>query len=202
MSMTISDFRKEYIWGFTQGHPMRHSTDKDAFYRLIHPLTGDLGAVTIGASFHPYQLLNEKDEDIWETVYTLIEANQYCDMYALVQEKAFFHMNPPGLAAFPIRKWKDTRLFHEINPEFSKLVPFVIPYLVYSDGQQPLWLTRLHEGIVTHGHAQEFITAENMASRFLMPEPTFIIGFEEFHAHNPGKLINHFVDFLDQHLRK
>jgi hypothetical protein len=200
--MSITDFRKEYIWGFTQGHPMRHSTDKDAFYKLIHPLTGDLAAITIGASFHPYQLLNGKDVDIWEDVYTIIEANKYCDMDELVRQKMFFHMNPPGVDAFPIRKWRDTRLFHEVNPEFSKLVPFVIPYLVYNDDQQPLWLTRLHEGILAHGHAQEFITATNNASRFLMPDPTFIIGFEEFHAHNPGKLINHFVDFLDQHLRK
>lgn len=197
----LSSFRKEYIWGFTQGNPMHHSTDKEAFYKLIHLLTGDSAVVTIGASFHPYQLLDSRDVDIWASVYNIIQENNYCDFNELVGKNDFFHMNPPGANAFPIRKWKDTRLFHEVNPEFARLVPFVIPYLVHENGSQPLWLKKLQEGILAKGNAQEFITEVNEASRFIMPATSFVIGFEEFHAHNPHKMINHFVDFLERHIK-
>jgi len=193
---TLSSFRKEYLWGFTQGNPMRHSTDKDAFYKLIHLLTGDNATVTIGASFHPYQLLDKDGKDIWTTLYEVIEQNKFCDYNELIEQKFFFHMNPPGPEAFPIQKWKDTRLFHEVNPEFARLVPFVIPYLTHNNGEQPVWLMKLHEGITTKGNAHEFITEVNQASRFIMPEPSFIIGFEEFHVNNPNKMVGHFVDFL------
>ncbi len=197
----ISSFRKEYIWGFTQGNPMRHSTDKQAFYDLIHLLTGDNATVTIGASFHPYQLLDKSGKDIWTTLYEVIEANKYCDLDELIQTKYFFHMNPPPANAFPIQKWQDTRLFHEVNPEFGKLVPFVIPYLTHNNGKQPVWLDKLHDGITTKGNAHDFITEVNQASRFIMPEPTFIIGFEEFFVNNPHKLVSHYVDFLEKHVK-
>lgn len=196
-----NNFRKEYIWGFTQGNPMHHATDKQAFYDLIHPLTGDHGTITIGASFHPYQIMDETGGDVWSNVYEVIEQNKFCDINELINTKSFFHMNPPGPQAFPIRKWKDDRLFHERNPEFSKFVPFVIPYLTYNHGEHPLWLMKLRDGMISKGNAHEFITETNQLSRFLMPEPSFIIGFEEFHSHNPGKMINHFVDFLEAHIK-
>lgn len=194
-------FRKEYIWGLTQGNPMHHSKDQGAFHQLIRPLTGDNAAITIGASFHPYQLKDESDDDVWENVLAIVRSNNSCDLDDLVNTKSFFHMNPPGAEAFPIRKWDDKRLFHEINPEFSKYVPFVIPYLVHDDGHQPQWLMKLYEGMTGAGNAHEFIREVNTNSRFIMPEPSFIIGFEEFHTHNPVKMINHFVDFLQMHIK-
>lgn len=180
---------------------MHPGTDKDAFYQLIHPLTGNHATITIGASFHPYQLMNEKGKDVWEMTYEVIQANNYCNIEELVKEKMFFHMNPPGPQAFPIVKWEDKRLFHEVNPEFARLVPFVIPYLTINTGQQPLWLDKLHEGIKTKGNAQEFVSSVNEVARFLLPEPTFIIGFDEFHTHNPRPLVSNFVNFLDKHVR-
>lgn len=197
----ITQFRKEYIWGFTQGNPMRHSDDKHAFYHLIHKLTGDNATVTIGASFHPYQLVNNEGTDIWTIAYTMIEQHKYCDFDQLIAEKSFYHMNPPGMQHFPIIKWEDKRLFHEVNPEFARLVPFIIPFLTYDDGMQPIWLDKLHEGIKAKGNAQEFVSEVNEASRFIMPEPTFIIGFDEFHAHNPRPLVSNFVNFLERHIK-
>lgn len=200
--ITLNSFRKEYIWGFTQGNPMRMSNDKDGFYKLIQPLTGNNGTITIGASFHPYQIINQTGDDIWETLYNVIEANSFCDYNQLIEEKYFFHMNTPGPQAFPIGKWEDQRLYTEINPEFSRFVPFLIPYLTYNTLEDPLWLEKLHMGIATVGNAQEFIESVNNASRFLMPEPTFIIGFGVFEKNNPSELIDHYVDFLERHLKK
>ncbi|GAL87746.1 ankyrin repeat-containing protein [Sporocytophaga myxococcoides] len=200
--ITLNSFRKEYIWGFTQGNPKRMSDDKNGFYKLIQPLTGNNGTITIGASFHPYQIINQSGDDIWETLYKVIEANKFCDYNHLIEEKYFFHMNTPGPQAFPIGNWEDQRLYTEINPEFSRFVPFLIPYLTYNTLEDPLWLEKLHMGIATVGNAQEFIESVNIASRFLMPEPTFFIGFGVFEKNNPSELIDHYVDFLERHLKK
>jgi hypothetical protein len=201
-NVDMTSFRKEYLWGITQGNPMRHSDNKNDFYKLISSLTGEKGSITIGASFHPYQIIDKSGNDIWETVFSVIKANNYCDFNELITKKYFFHMNPPGAQAFPITMWTDDRLFHEINPEFGQYVPFFIPYLTYNDGVEPLWLSKLHEGIETVGNAHEFINSVNQASRFLMPEPTFIIGFDEFDKNNQRVLIDHYVDFLERNINK
>jgi len=91
--ITLNSFRKEYIWGFTQGNPIRMSDNKYSFYNLIQPLTGVNGTITIGASFHPYQIINQAGDDIWETLYKVIEVNKFCDYKELIEEKYFFHMN-------------------------------------------------------------------------------------------------------------
>ena len=200
--ITIDSFRKEYIWGFTQRNPMYHSSKKDDFYNLIKPLTGENGTVTIGASFHPYQLIDKSGNDIWETLFNVVKINNFCNYHKLIEEKFFFHMVPPGPDAFPFLKWKDDRLYHEINPEFSKYVPFLIPYLTYDNKNEPVWLTELNQSISSKGNAHEFINKINAASRFFLPEPTFIIGFGIFDKNNLGELINNYVDFLNKHIKK
>jgi hypothetical protein len=194
-------FRKEYIWGFTQGNPMRHGGDKTDFYKLIKPLTGVNGSITIGASFHPYQIIDKNGVDLWDTLYSVIKANNFCDYDDLISNKDFFHMAPPGPQAFPINVWTDERLLTDNNPAFEKFVPFIIPYLTHDNGQNPEWLNQINIGINQNGNAQEFITKVNNDSRFLMPEPTFIIGFGEFNNSEPESLIGNFVDFMEKNLK-
>ena len=197
----LTSFRKEYIWGLTQENPMRQGGDKNDFYKLIKPLTGNNGSITIGSSFHPYQIIDNNGIDIWETLYYVIKANSFCDFDELISSKDFFHMAPPGPQAFPTNVWADDRLSTDINPVFGKYVPFVIPYLTYDNDQEPEWVTRLNLAINQYGNAQDFITKVNQDSRFLMPEPTFIIGFGEFKKSTPEVLINNFVDFMEQNLK-
>ena len=200
--VSINSFRKEFIWGFTQGNPMHHSENKDDFFKLIKPLTGDNGSITIGASFHPYQIIDKTDNDIWEILFNVIKANNFCDYDELINEKYFFHMTPPGVQAFPLIKWQDDRLFHEINPEFGQYVPFLIPYLTFNNNEEPYWLKELNQGIETVGNAHAFIDKINNVSRFLMPEPTFIVGFGEFNKNKRNTLIDHYVNFLNTSIKK
>ncbi len=200
--ITLSSFRKEFIWGFTQGNPMHHSENKDDFYKLIKPLTGDNGTITIGASFHPYQIIDKSDNDIWEILYNVIKTNNFCDYEKLISDKYFFHMTPPAAQAFPITMWQDDRLFHEVNPEFGKYVPFLIPYLTYNNTKEPNWLKELKRGIETVGNAHAFVEKVNSASRFLMPEPTFIVGFGEFDKNNRNALVDYYVNFLNKNIKK
>jgi|SRR5690554_3447832 len=201
-SISINSFRKEFIWGFTQGNPMRQSTNKDDYYKLIRPLTGENGTITIGASFHPYQIIDKTGNDIWETLFNVIKANNFCDFNDLIEKKYFFHMNTPGPQAFPVITWQDERLLYDNNPEFSKYVPFLIPYLTFENGESPEWLLKLKSGINSVGNAHGFVDSINQASRFLMPEPTFIIGFGVFDKNNRSSLIDHYVNFLEKNIKK
>lgn len=200
-SITIDSFRKEYIWGFTQGNPMRQSTNKDDYYKLIRPLTGENGTITIGASFHPYQIIDRTGNDIWETLFNVIKQNDFCDFNDLIEKKYFFHMNTPGPQAFPVISWQDERLLTDNNPEFAKYVPCLIPYLTYENGESPEWLIKIKSGINSVGNAHSFIDSINQASRFLLPEPTFLVGFGEFDKTKRDSLIDNYVNFLEKSIK-
>lgn len=194
-------FRKEYIWGFTQGNPMKQAGDKINFYKLIKPLTGSNGTITIGSSFHPYQIIDKNGVDLWDTIFSVIESNNFCDFEELITNKDFFHMVPPGSQAFPFNVWNDERLLTDNNPAFGKFVPFIIPYLTNDTGSSPEWVKSLNEEIDKNGNAHDFITKINEESRFLMPEPSFIIGFGQFEDNKPENLIDNFVDFMEKNLK-
>ena len=201
-SISSNSFRKEFMWGFTQGNPMHHSQEKEKFYQLIQPLTGVKGTITIGASFHPYQIMDQSGKDVWEIVYQVIQANDYCDFNELVKEPSFFHMTPPGQEAFPVLKWSDERLFHEVNPEFATYVPFLVPYLTYDDHQEPRWSKEIQAEMNRKGNAHEWIDKVNDNAKFLMPEPTFIVGFGMFDKQNKSALIDRYVRFLNKSIKK
>lgn len=192
----ITQFRKEYMWGFTQGYPIKHSKDKEAFNKLM-TLVSKTGAISIGATFHPYHLLDGKGNDLWEIFLKTIEINNSSVLEILKDKKKIYHLDVPSAEQFQIVKWDDERLFVEHNPEFGKFVPFVLPFISYNDGEDPLWLTKLQEGLKEKYTAKDFIDKVNDAVRFFLPQPTFILGIDEFDKDNPSQLIDHYVNFLE-----
>lgn len=192
----ITQFRKEYMWGFTQGYPIKHSKDKEAFNKLM-TLVSKTGAISIGATFHPYHLLDGKGNDLWEIFLKTIEINNSSVLEILKDKKKIYHLDVPSAEQFQIVKWDDERLFVEHNPEFGKFVPFVLPFISYNDGEDPLWLTKLQEGLKEKYTAKDFIDKVNDAVRFFLPQPTFILGIDEFDKDNSSQLIDHYVNFLE-----
>lgn len=192
----ITQFRKEYMWGFTQGYPIKHSKDKEAFNKLM-TLVSKTGAISIGATFHPYHLLDGKGNVLWEIFLKTIEINNSSVLEILKDKKKIYHLDVPSAEQFQIVKWDDERLFVEHNPEFGKFVPFVLPFISYNDGEDPLWLTKLQEGLKEKYTAKDFIDKVNDAVRFFLPQPTFILGIDEFDKDNPSQLIDHYVNFLE-----
>ena len=93
-----------------------------------------------------------------------------------------------------INVWPDTRLTYDENPLFSQYVPFVIPFLVKNTDAQPNWDKEINAGIALQGHASNYVNRVTEAIRFFMPEPAFIIGFDEFDEDNPSKLIDSFIN--------
>lgn len=193
----LSSWRYSYLWGFTSGFPMRHSADNEAFARLIGLATGRKGAVTIGASFHPYQLVNAKGVPVWAQTMVAILMNDI-DVKEVTTTNTFFHMNPPGPEAFPLILWPDDRLSTDVTPAFGRYVPFVIPYLEFEDGEAPYWSERLTEDVRVHGHADAYLNAINDSLRFLLPKPSFVVGFGVLDEQHPEALVEDFVQFAHQ----
>jgi hypothetical protein len=196
----LGRWRYSYLWGFTSGNPMRHSTNKEAFARLIGLATGQKGAVTIGASFHPYQLVNAKGVPVWAQTMIVIITQQFCDLKVVATTNTFFHMNPPGPQAFPTLIWPDNRLATSVTPAFAKYVPFVIPFVDYDDGELPHWSDRLNEEVLMNGNANAYLDSINASLRFLLPDPAFVVGFGMLNEQHPEALLEHFVQFASQHL--
>lgn len=192
----IHNFRKEYLWGFTQGNPIKYSKDKRGFEQLMSLLSAS-GTISIGATFHPYHLLDRQGNDLWEVFFKSTETSRYSDLEELVEKKSVYHIDPPSEEHFQIAKWEDERLFVERNPEFGTFVPFVLPFLSYNDGEDPLWLTQLQRGLKENYTAKDFMDRINESIRFFLPKPTLILGIDQFDKNHPNVLIDHFVNFLD-----
>lgn len=195
----VAAWRCSYLWGFTQGFPMSHSADGMAFARLISLATGRKGAVTIGASFHPYQLVNPKGVHVWAQTLVSIIVQKACDLKVIGTTHSYFHMNPPGPQAFPLLVWPDTRLMPDVTPAFGTYVPFIIPYLEYEDGLPSYWTERLEHEVLHNGHAHAYLESINAALRFLLADPAFVVGFGTLDEKHPEALLDNFVRFIEQH---
>lgn len=196
----IDQFRKEYMWGFTQGNPIKYSEDNKGFEQLI-ALLNDSGAISIGASYHPYHLISEEGEDLWESYLEKIEMDLSYDIESLISQQSIVHYDPIAENYSKIIKWEDERLFIERNPEFGKFVPFIIPYLSYDDGKDPHWLTELQKELKEKYTAKNFLDKVNNTVRFFLPQPTLILGFDIFDKEQPSLLIDHYVNFLENVIR-
>ena len=55
-------------------------------------------------------------------------------------------------------------------------MPFIIPFLVYKNEEQTKWDIELNIEIALNGHASNYVNSITGLSRFIMPEPSFILG--------------------------
>lgn len=185
-----------YIYGFAGYAPMKHSTDAAAFVDLIQRIT-QRTVITIGASFHPYQLIRPEGLSVWSYTLLRIHSQQKAGLTEVGHGRGSVHTVPPA-DAFPMRQWSDTRLFTDVNPVFGQYVPFVIPYLVPKDDQAPYWEKRLAAEVAAHGHATPYLESINEAMRFLLPTPAFVVGFDAFDETNPHGVVQNFVNVAEK----
>ncbi len=191
---SLTNFDYFYLYGLTD-NPYRQSKDIKEFNNLYNKLIGDKGGIIIGSSFHPYQLVNPKGTTAWQAAYLQLYVNEKKDeaFNAIINENGQFLVDPSS-AFKDINVWPDTRLTFDENPIFSKYVPFVIPFLVYKSNTQTQWDLDLNVEIALKGHASEFVNTITNSIRFFMPEPSFILGFDEFYEQNPSSVIDNFIN--------
>lgn len=189
----LSDFKFYYLYGFTD-QPNQISTDFEQFNALYKLVIGQVGGVAITNSYHPYFIVNPKGTTVWAAAYIKLYINEKKDeVFNNISAAAAIY----GVDTSPILKdmhiWPDTRLTTTENPVFSKYVPFIIPFLVSAKHQELNWDKEINSGMATKGNAAAYVEQVTAAIKFFMPEPAFIIGFDEFDENNPSGMIDKFI---------
>jgi hypothetical protein len=194
LNYSLTDFEFYYLYGLTN-NPFSQSTDVKSFNVLFGKVIGDRGGIIIGSSFHPYQIVNPKGTTVWHAAYVQLYLNEKKEeaFKAISQDNGQFLVNPSN-SFKEIMVWPDTRLTNDENPIFSKYVPFIIPFLVFKSKSKIQWDVDLAKDIQLNGHSSNYVNSVSDMTRFLMPEPSFILGFDEFDGQNPTKLIQNFID--------
>jgi hypothetical protein len=191
---SLENFQSFYLYGFTN-NPSRQSKDIKSWGALYHHVIGIRGGIIPGGSFHPYQLINAKGATAWQASYIQLYANEKRDeAFRSIRTKDAVVWADVTDVYKNLVMWPDTRLSYEENPVFSKYVPFVIPFLSYRTDKPITWDNRIQAEMAAKGHASDYVEQITKLSVFLMPPPSFIVGFDEFDETNPSKLIDNFIN--------
>ncbi|RYX80165.1 hypothetical protein EON73_05665 [bacterium] len=190
---SLSNFKFYYLYGFTD-NPNQISNDTNQFNELYKLVIGHVGGVIITNSYHPYFIVNPKGTTVWTAAYVKLFVNNKKDevFESIINDNAVYIVDTSTVFK-DINVWTDIRLTYDENPIFSKYVPFIIPFLVKDTGKQLNWNKEIDVNISTNKHASQYIEKVNRAINFFMPDPTFIIGFDEFDDENPSRLIDKIV---------
>lgn len=173
--------RFEYIYGFVNGNPERHSSDMLGFGELSSIIIGKGGGITIGAAMHPYQALHP-ETNIWASCLDYIKASNCVDLAELARDSSTYHMNPPQ--QLPFLPVADTRLLPKVNPDYGRFVPYLIPYITFST--QPLTCVEyaIKDAVSKFGNANDYMNSISEACSFLFRSNMPNNGAEEASGHN------------------
>ena len=191
---SLADFASFYLYGLTN-NPYQQSTAIEQFGQLYDLVIGAHGGVSLGSSFHPYQLVNPAGVTVWYAAYAQLYAqpDRAALFGAMADEQARFLVAPPAsFSEFHV--WPDARLTSAENPVFSHYIPFVLPFLVRK-GPAPLrWDAEMATADGDADRLRPYLDAINQAIKFVQPAPAFVLGFGEFDEQQPERLIERFMD--------
>ncbi len=194
----LTEFASFYLYGLSN-NPYRQSADVEKFGQLYDLVIGAHGGVSIGSSFHPYQLIGPGGVTVWYAAYAQLysQPNRAALFEAMTDEQARFLVAPPAsFSAFHV--WPDTRLTSEENPVFSHYIPFVLPFLVRKGPAALRWDAEFAAAAAgTPEGIQPYLEAVVTALRFVQPAPAFVLGFAEFDEQQPERVIERFMSCRD-----
>ncbi|MBO0953293.1 hypothetical protein [Fibrella forsythiae] len=170
------------------------TTDHHLVKELYRKVIGEIGGIAISNSFHPYFIVNQKGTSVWQAAYVkaYVDQNREALFNNIRENNAVYTVDTAAIFT-EFNLWPDRRLIYEENPLFSTYVPFIIPFLVHKSAKRIRWDQQIEQGVARQGHASDYVESINNSIRFFMPEPAFIIGFDEFDETNPSKLIDNFI---------
>ena len=191
---SLLSYKPCYLYGFTE-NPNNVAVDKQQFGELYQKVIGNIGGIAINNSFHPYFIVNKKGTTVWNAAYVKIYVNENKgELFERIRtDNAIFTIDTAS-AFTEVNVWPDTRLTHEENPIFGSYVPFIIPFLVYDTEEEMRWDYEINKGLSEKGHATEYVESITNSIRFFMPEPAFVLGFDEFDEKNPSAMIDNFIN--------
>ncbi len=193
----LTEFASFYVYGLSS-NPYLQSTDREQFGQLYDLVVGAHGGVSLGSSFHPYQLVNPSGVTVWYAAYAQLYAqpNRAALFAAMADEQARFLVAPPAsFSEFHV--WPDTRLTSAENPVFSHYIPFVLPFLVRKGPAALRWDAEFAAAEGDAARLQPYLEAVTAAIRFVQPAPAFVLGFGEFDEKWPERLVEEFMSCRD-----
>lgn len=198
-----SNWEHHYIYGFIGGNPFQSISDLSAVSEIISNTVGPKGFIAINSIFHPYNLVNHKGATAWLlawfTVYLedegkfLREIGENKSATVIEVEKLNLKDN--------YRIWPNDALHPEKNEQYGKYVPFIFPYLVYKNNDEPYWAKMIQAELELQGHAHTYMENFNSVFSKFVTGTVMTIGFGEFDSENADDLINKFTSFYEANLK-
>lgn len=198
-----SNWEEHYIWGFMSGYPYQTISDINTVVEIVKNTVGNKGFIGIDTIFHPYYLTNHKGITAWDLAWLKV-----CvfDNGKLVREIGE-NKNATVVKAETFglkdnfRIWPNDSLNPEKNKQYSKYVPFVFPYLVYKNNDEPHWSNIIKAEVALQGHAQTYIDNFNSVFSKFITGHIMTLGFGKFDRENHNDLIEKFTSFYENHLK-
>lgn len=198
-----SNWEHHYIYGFIGGNPFQTISDLNAVAVLIKNTVGQKGFIALDSIFHPYNLVNHKGATAWDLawfrVYTQ-DDGRFIQEIGENKNATVVKVETLNLKD-NFRIWPNDDLNPEKNEQYSKYVPFVFPYLVYKNDDEPHWSKMIEAELELQGHAQTYIENFNSVFSRFVKGHVMTLGFGEFDRENLDDLIEKFTSFYEENIK-
>jgi hypothetical protein len=180
-------FRWCYLYGLCRDTTTLANNPEEflALYKLV---VGDIGGVVVMGAFHPYSLVLGNGITPWlmTEIKFKLKPGQFESggIYADIAQEGFLALRNIG----------DDRLAYEVNPYFSKSIPFIIPFLVQDTDQKPRFDFEALASIIYKDRMQAYLKEVEQALKFFLPN-ALVLGFNELNPETPdiSRIIDLFV---------
>lgn len=198
-----SNWEHNYIYGFVNGNSFQTINDLNDVTEIIRNTVGNKGFIGIDSIFHPYSLVNHKGVTAWDLAWFKVYVH---DNGKFIREIA---ENKTGTVVKTetlnlkdnYRIWPNNDLDPTKNKQYSKFVPFVFPYLVYKNNDEPHWSKMIKAELEIQGHAHTYLENFNSVFKKSISETIMTLGFGKFDRENLDELIEKFTSFYDKNYK-
>jgi len=198
-----SNWEHHYIYGFIGGNPFQTINDLNSVIKIIKNTVGNKGYIALDSIFHPYNLVNGKGATAWDLAWFRVYAQ---DNGKFIQEigsnKTATVIKADTLNLKDnFRIWPNDSLNPDTHKQYSKYVPFVFPYLIYKNEDEPHWSAMIKAEMELQGHAQTYIENFNSVFSEFVDGHVMTLGFGEFDRENLDDLVLKFTDFYEKNIK-
>ena len=198
-----SNWESHYIYGFISGNPYQTINDLNVVVEIVKNTVGTKGFIGLDTIFHPYNLINHKGATAWDLAWFKVYLSDNGKFIREIGENknaTVVKAETFGLKD-NFRIWPNDSLNPEKNKQYSKYVPFVFPYLVYKNNDEPHWSNMIKAEVALQGHAQTYIENFNSVFSKFVTGHVMTLGFGEFDRENLDDLIEKFTSFYENQIK-
>ena len=197
-----SNWEHHYIYGFINGNPHQTISDINAVVEIVRNTVGNKGFIGMDSIFHPYNLVNHKGATAWDLAWFKVyfqDNGKFIGEIAGNETATVIKAEQLNLKD-NYRIWPNNDLDPKKNPQYSKYVPFIFPYLIYKNNEEPHWAKMIKAEIEIQGHAGTYIENFNSVFSKFVSGHIMTLGFGEFDRENLDEVIEKFTSFYQKNI--